>query len=152
LWFAEQTNSFLSRKYIWKEFLKMARVKSTSGKGSRTSKTQTELTNPGSGPVVNTTPAAESASAETKPEPAITSATKPTNGSESTTELRPETKMFEVRKADSRKNVVPINLEDEIRRRAYELYEQRDPGAGSEADDWFAAEREVMQRYRQQSA
>ena len=67
-------------------------------------------------------------------------------------ELRPETKMFEVRKVDSRKNVVPINLEDEIRRRAYELYEQRDPGAGSEADDWFAAEREVMQRYRQQSA
>ena len=130
----------------------MARVKSTSGKASRTSKTQAELTNPAGNPGVNTPPAAELASAETKPDPAIASVTKPTNSSESAAELRHETKMFEVRKADSRKNVVPINLEDEIRRRAYELYEQRDPGAGSEADDWFAAEREVMQRYRQQSA
>ena len=60
--------------------------------------------------------------------------------------------MFEVRKPDIRKNVVPINLEDEIRRRAYELYQQRGPGLSNEADDWFTAEREVMQRYRQHSA
>jgi Protein of unknown function (DUF2934) len=59
---------------------------------------------------------------------------------------------FEVVKTESRKNLVPINLEDEIRRRAYELYEQRGTSAGSEAEDWFAAEREVRQRYRQQSA
>jgi Protein of unknown function (DUF2934) len=59
---------------------------------------------------------------------------------------------FEVMKTDSRKNLVPINLEDEIRRRAYELYEQRGGASGSEAEDWFAAEREVRQRYRQQSA
>lgn len=63
-----------------------------------------------------------------------------------------ESRRFEVVKTESRKNVLPINLEDEIRRRAYELYEQRGAGAGSEADDWFAAEREVRQRYRQQSA
>jgi hypothetical protein len=130
----------------------MARVKSGSGKGSRTSKTQTELTNPASIPGVNAAPTADLASAEMKPEPAIASASKPKNGAESTVETRPETKMFEVRKTDPRKNVVPINLEDEIRRRAFELYEQRDSGAGSESDDWFAAEREVMQRYRQQSA
>ena len=59
---------------------------------------------------------------------------------------------FEVVKNESRKNLVPINLEDEIRRRAYELYEQRGAGTGSESEDWFAAEREVRQRYRQQSA
>jgi len=48
--------------------------------------------------------------------------------------------------------VVPINLEDEIRRRAYELYQQRGASGGSEAEDWLNAEREVRQRYRQQSA
>jgi hypothetical protein len=63
-----------------------------------------------------------------------------------------ENRKFEIVKSESRKNLVPINLEDEIRRRAYELYEQRGTSAGSEAEDWFAAEREVRQRYRQQSA
>jgi hypothetical protein len=47
---------------------------------------------------------------------------------------------------------VPINLEDEIRRRAYELYEQRGGADGNETEDWFAAEREVRQRYHQQTA
>jgi Protein of unknown function (DUF2934) len=63
-----------------------------------------------------------------------------------------ENRRFEVVKSDSRKNLVPINLEDEIRRRAYELYEQRGAGSGREAEDWLTAEREVRQRYRQQSA
>lgn len=63
-----------------------------------------------------------------------------------------EGRKFEVVKNESRKNVVPINLEDEIRRRAYEIYEQRGAVSGHEADDWFAAEREVRQRYSQQSA
>jgi Protein of unknown function (DUF2934) len=131
----------------------MARAKSTSGKG-RTSKTQTDVPNPVGIPDVNAAaPSAEPAVAEIKPEWAVAAKSKPTNGSETTSEVRLESpKMFEVRKTDSRKNVVPINLEDEIRRRAYELYQQRQPGAGSEADDWFAAEREVMQRYHQQSA
>lgn len=64
----------------------------------------------------------------------------------------PEARKFEVVKPELRKNLVPINLEEEIRRRAYELYEQRGSGAGSEAEDWLAAEREVKQRYRQLSA
>ncbi len=63
-----------------------------------------------------------------------------------------EGRKFELMKTESRKNVVPINLEDEIRRRAYELYQQRGSGSGSEAEDWLNAEREVRQRYRQQSA
>jgi len=48
--------------------------------------------------------------------------------------------------------VVPINVEEEIRRRAYELYERRGHSSGHETDDWLVAEKEVMQRYRQHSA
>jgi hypothetical protein len=55
-------------------------------------------------------------------------------------------------KNESRRNLVPINLDDEIRQRAYELYEQRGAVGGNEADDWFNAEREVRERYHQQSA
>jgi hypothetical protein len=43
-----------------------------------------------------------------------------------------------------------INLEAEIRRRAYELYEQRGCTPGHENDDWFVAEREVAARYQHQ--
>jgi hypothetical protein len=46
----------------------------------------------------------------------------------------------------------PINVEEEIRRRAYELYQQRGANPGHEHEDWFVAEREVLSRYRQHSA
>jgi hypothetical protein len=49
-------------------------------------------------------------------------------------------------------NRVPVNLEDEIRRRAYELYQQRGGAAGSAAEDWLAAEREVRQRHQKQQS
>lgn len=65
---------------------------------------------------------------------------------------RPEAKKLGVVKTDSRTNVVPINLDDEIRRRAYELYVQRGYISGYETEDWLVAEREVLQRYHQQSA
>lgn len=63
----------------------------------------------------------------------------------------------EVRKvaAEARPNIVPINLDDEIRRRAYELWEQRGREAGHENEHWLLAEREILARYsveRQQSA
>jgi hypothetical protein len=63
----------------------------------------------------------------------------------------------EFRKAqpEARKNIVPINLEDEIRRRAYELWEQHGCVDGQENEHWLLAEREVRERYqtqRQQSA
>ncbi len=48
-----------------------------------------------------------------------------------------------------KKNVVPINLDDEIRRRAYELFEQRNGGPGSEQEDWLRAETEILSRYQQ---
>ena len=44
----------------------------------------------------------------------------------------------------------PVNIEEEIRRRAYELYLQRRATAGAingdENQDWFLAEREILSR------
>ena len=65
---------------------------------------------------------------------------------------RSEMRKLEIVKTDPRNNVVPMNLEDEIRRRAYELAQQRGFEGGSETEDWLVAEREVLRRYRQQSA
>jgi hypothetical protein len=45
---------------------------------------------------------------------------------------------------------VPINLEEEIRRRAYQLYEERGCTPGHENDDWLFAEREILSRYTTQ--
>jgi hypothetical protein len=73
-------------------------------------------------------------------------------GTTQTEANRPETRKLEIVKTDSRNNVVPMNLEDEVRRRAYELSKQRGFEAGHETEDWLTAEREVLQRYRQQSA
>jgi len=55
-------------------------------------------------------------------------------------------------KAESRSNLLPINLEDEIRRLAYLLSERRGFEPGHETEDWVSAEREIRQRYHQQSA
>jgi len=90
----------------------------------------------------------ETAPAEFTPEAKVVPEAKVTKDAKAA----PEPRKLEVVKNESRKNVLPINLEDEIRRRAYELYQRRGAGSGSEADDWLTAEREVRQRYRQQSA
>ena len=58
----------------------------------------------------------------------------------------------EIVKSDSRATIVPINLEDEIRRLAYLMAERRGFEPGHESDDWFAAEQEIRQRYHQYSA
>jgi hypothetical protein len=54
--------------------------------------------------------------------------------------------------SESKQNLVPINLDDEIRRRAYEIFEERRGAPGDEREDWLRAEREVLGRYNQQSA
>ncbi|HVO80792.1 MAG TPA: DUF2934 domain-containing protein [Terriglobales bacterium] len=57
--------------------------------------------------------------------------------------------------AEGKKNSspIPFDLEGEIRRRAYELYELRGCAPGRDHEDWLVAEREVMARYnRQQTA
>jgi hypothetical protein len=40
----------------------------------------------------------------------------------------------------------PRNLEEEIRRRAYELYEAQGREAGHDLDDWLRAEEQVTQQ------
>jgi Protein of unknown function (DUF2934) len=156
----------------------MARSKSPAGgKGTRANKIADATKEQGVNPVVEAgvgVSASETNSSDvgvataykpqgdTKAQPKPT--TEATNRSEIDTqttakppaETKPEAKAeshkLEVMKTDGRKNLVPINLEDEIRRRAYELYQQRGAKGGSEAEDWLAAEREIRQRYRQQSA
>ena len=53
----------------------------------------------------------------------------------------PETKMPSASETD---------LNAEIRRRAYELYQERGGTPGHEDEDWLLAEREVLARYNQQ--
>jgi len=53
---------------------------------------------------------------------------------------------------DANQVVLTATLEEEIRRRAYELYEQRAGSPGNECDDWLHAEREVLARYNHQGA
>jgi len=68
-----------------------------------------------------------------------------------------QTEIQELKKAlpEARKNVFPINLDEEIRRRAYELWEQRGYEPGHETEHWLLAETDVLSRYsspRQHSA
>jgi hypothetical protein len=65
---------------------------------------------------------------------------------------RKTAKKPEIVKSEPRANLVPINLEEEIRRLAYLLSERRGFETGHEAEDWLAAEHEIRQRYHQHSA
>lgn len=58
----------------------------------------------------------------------------------------------EIVRSEPRANLVPINLEDEIRSLAYLLSERRGFESGHETEDWLTAEREVRERYQQHSA
>jgi len=48
--------------------------------------------------------------------------------------------------------VRPTEFEDEIRRRAYELYEQRGKVDGYALDDWLQAEAEVLSARERKTA
>jgi hypothetical protein len=120
----------------------MARSKSTSG-----GKTNKEQTSTAGVPDVRANVqavAAETAPTQVKPE------VKPEARPEANITTEPRKKLEVVRSEPRR--VLPINLEDEIRRRAYELYKQRGTATGSATEDWLVAEREVRQRYRQQQS
>lgn len=143
----------------------MARSKSISGvKTTRGKKAQTVAETTASIADVKTI-AAESGQAATIPvthaslettampaAPSVVEAAQPATQVKQAAASSAEPRKMEIVKNGARQNLVPINVEDEIRRRAYEIYQQRGSGSGSEADDWFAAEREVRQRYRQQTA
>jgi len=137
----------------------MARSKSTPG--GKTKRTSTSKEQPGAGDTTSplegktVAEAAPTASAEGRVAAeagAVAEAKTTSEAKVAPHKVAPDARKFEIMKTEPRKNVVPINLEDEIRRRAYELYQQRGSGSGSEAEDWLNAEREVRQRYRQQSA
>jgi hypothetical protein len=61
------------------------------------------------------------------------------------------TRKPEVVRTESRSNVVPINLEDQIRHLAYLMSERRGFAPGHETEDWLAAEHEVRERYHHQT-
>ena len=42
-----------------------------------------------------------------------------------------------------------LSLEEQIQRRAYELYVERGNQSGSELDDWLQAETEILERREQ---
>jgi|SRR5882724_9508483 len=74
----------------------------------------------------------------------------PGNGNTSRRQVAvmPAPKSMEVQKSSSR-----VNLEEQIRVRAYQLYEERGYTPGHENDDWLVAEREILGRHdTQQSA
>lgn len=45
-----------------------------------------------------------------------------------------------------------VDLQDAIRERAYEIYEQRGGLHGADIEDWVRAESEVMERFRGRTA
>lgn len=66
---------------------------------------------------------------------------------------KPETKVLQMPEASGSNgangNHRSFELESEIRRRAYELYEHRGYGDGLAEQDWLEAEREVLARNQQ---
>lgn len=56
----------------------------------------------------------------------------------------PMTTKSKSRKPRSPKPAQPNDIEESIRRRAYELYEQRGRIEGFALDDWLQAEREIL--------
>jgi len=89
-------------------------------------------------------------------EPEISQAVAPVETSSATearkTEPRKVARKPEIVKSEPRTNLVPINLDEEIRRFAYLLAERRGFQPGHESEDWLAAENEIRQRYHQHSA
>lgn len=57
-----------------------------------------------------------------------------------------------IRKSSGSITPTPIDLEAQIRERAYEIYQERGCTPGQETEDWFRAEREVLARNHQQQS
>jgi hypothetical protein len=76
-----------------------------------------------------------------------------TNGNDATKGKKVFTESATARNVPKiRQSVETINLNEEIRRRAYELYLERRGAAGDEHQDWLLAEREIRARHGQESA
>ena len=103
--------------------------------------------------ITNTPPLVASVKAELA-QPAVTAVSTPDAAKleMKKPESRPMTRKPEIVKSEGRANLLPINLEEEVRRLAYLFSERRGFESGHETEDWLDAEREVRQRYHQQSA
>lgn len=99
-------------------------------------------------PTLNSTPSAANSGSAAAAAPALESNAATTKN---TTTRRPAKKP-EIVKSEPRANLLPINLEEEVRRLAYLLSERRGFESGHEAEDWLEAEREIRQRYHQHTA
>jgi hypothetical protein len=67
--------------------------------------------------------------------------------------VMPAPKTVEVhQKKSSSVNLSAVNLEEQIRVRAYQLYEERGYTPGHDAEDWLVAEREVLGRVDDQQS
>jgi hypothetical protein len=64
---------------------------------------------------------------------------------------KPKAEKSPVERPENGNGVSRISLEEEIRVRAYELYEQRGRTPGFEQQDWLNAEREVLARHTSSS-
>jgi Protein of unknown function (DUF2934) len=79
----------------------------------------------------------------------------PRNGNPSSKQVIPmpeATSVPSVRKNVASAAPTPIDLEVQIRQRAYEIYVERGRVPGREQEDWAQAEREVHARHEQQFA
>jgi hypothetical protein len=52
----------------------------------------------------------------------------------------------------NRASHIPIELQEEVQRRAYEIYQKRGRRDGFELEDWFQAEAEVLNTQRTKKA
>jgi len=62
------------------------------------------------------------------------------------------TSVSPVRRSASPNSPTPIDLEAQIRQRAYELYQERGGASGHENEDWVRAEQEVLARHEHQQS
>jgi hypothetical protein len=129
MWITHQVNSFLNLG-ICKEYLFMAKKPRFRGNPTR-SEENVSNTNPPTNEVMMNAPVRSGTLEVPRP--------------------KGDSKKARMQKtaAAGNGNAIPINLEDEIRRRAYELYAERGFSSGHEHEDWLRAEREVKQRYGQ---
>jgi hypothetical protein len=138
----QQIQSFLNLG-ICKEYSIMAKPKNPKKNQEAKEKDNVVSAMPASAPEASAmAPDAPGAAAVAAPE--VTELKKPA--------IRKTANRPEIVKTESRSNLVPINIENEIRQLAYLFSERRGFTPGHETEDWLAAEHEVMQRYHQHSA
>ena len=127
LFIHQQIQSFLNLG-VCKEYSIMAKLrlpkKTNDPVASTTASPVPTVSATTAGPIAQAVPTPEAQQAATKKTEAKKVARKP-----------------EIVRSEPRANLVPINIDDEIRRLAYLLSERRGCEPGHEAEDWTAAER-----------